>query len=296
VHLMGRSAAYHGTNGFGTSVGGIEANRAGFGPLVGDTSIVAYDSVEALRRAIHQLGRDRVAAFFVEPVIGAGGVYPPPPDYMKGVAEVCADEDVLLVVDAVICGFGRLGTWFGVERWSLEPDMIVFAKGVTSGYLPLGGVIVSGRVAEPFWAEPGRSFRHGPTYSGHPACCAAALANIGILRRENLIPRGAELEGELLDALGPLEEHALVDEVRGGTGLMAAVEIGPAALNGGLKVTDVSAAVRERGVLARPLASAIAFSPPLTIRSEEILLIRDATRQALDEVMESSSAGVGRAV
>src|ERR1039458_10043593 len=108
---------------------------------------------------------------------------------MEGVTAVCAEAGVLLIVDAVICGFGRLGSWFGVERWSLEPDMIVFAKGVTSGYLPLGGVIISEPIAKPFWSEPGRSFRHGPTYSGHASCCAAALANIEILEREHLIPR-----------------------------------------------------------------------------------------------------------
>jgi putrescine---pyruvate transaminase len=290
VHLIAREAGYHGTNGFGTSLGGIEANRVSFGPLVAETSIVEHDSLPALERAIDRLGRDRVAAFFVEPVIGAGGVYPPSDGYMEGVAAICAETGVLLVVDSVICGFGRLGNWFGVERWSIEPDMIVFAKGVTSGYLPLGGVITSDEIAAPFWAEPGQFFRHGATYSGHSSCCAAALANLDILERENLIPRGAELEQTLFDALAPLADHPLVGEVRGGTGLMAAVELDGVALGSGVQVAEVSAALRDRGVLARPLGRAVAFSPPLIIQPEHITLIADATRDALDAVLAARAA------
>jgi putrescine---pyruvate transaminase len=290
VHLIARSAGYHGTNGFGTSIAGIEANREGFGPLVADTSIVARDSVDALAEAISRLGSERVAAFFVEPVVGAGGVYPPPPGYMEGVARVCAATGVLLIVDAVICAFGRLGTWFAAERWAVQPDMIVFAKGVTSGYLPLGGVIVSGHVAEPFWAEPGQWFRHGPTYSGHASCCAAALANLDILERENLIPRARELERTLLNALAPLGDHPLVAEVRGGTGLMAAV-----GLEESVEVADVFAALRQRAILARPLGRAIAFSPPLTITPQQIALIGDTMREALDAVLTAGGAAVAPA-
>jgi adenosylmethionine-8-amino-7-oxononanoate aminotransferase len=180
---------------------------------------------------MERVGPERIAAVFVEPVIGAGGVYPPVPGYLEGLSELCRQTGVLLVVDSVICGFGRLGTWFGIERWKADPAMIVFAKGVTSGYLPLGGVIVSERVAEPFWTTPGGPvLRHGPTYSGHPTCCAAALANIALLGRERLVERGRDLEGDLLDALTPLAEHEAVAEVRGGTGLLAAVELRSEAL------------------------------------------------------------------
>ena len=175
---VSRTQGYHGTHGYGTAIGGIAANRAGFGPQV-ESEQVPHDSVEALEEAIARVGAERIAAFFVEPVIGAGGVYPPGPRYIEGVAALCARNDVLLVVDSVICGFGRLGTWFGIERWDVVPDMITFAKGVTSGYLPLGGVIVSDRVAEPFWTAPGGPvFRQGATYAGHATCAAAALANI----------------------------------------------------------------------------------------------------------------------
>ena len=288
--LIGRSGGYHGSNGFGTSIGGIESNRAGFGPFVADTAFVRHDSVDALQDAISEWGRERVAAFFVEPVIGAGGIYPPAPGYMEGVARVCAENGVLLIADAVICGFGRLGTWFGIERWSVTPDMIVFAKGVTSGYLPVGGVIITPHVAEPFWTLPGHSFRHGHTYSGHAACCTAALVNIEILERENLIPRGAELEQTLIRALAPVADHPLVAEVRGGTGLLAAVELGEASSEAGITPVDVVAALRDHGVLARPLLRSIAFSPPLITTPDEISLIGGATKQALDTVIDSRTA------
>jgi putrescine---pyruvate transaminase len=290
VHLIGREAGYHGTNGFGTSLGGIEANRAGFGPLVAETSVIEHDSLPALQQRIDELGPERVAAFLAEPVIGAGGVYPPSDGYIEGVAAICADAGVLLIIDSVICGFGRLGTWFGIERWPVEPDMIVFAKGVTSGYLPLGGVVISEKVAEPFWTEPGNYFRHGATYAGHAACCAAALANIEILDRETLISRGAELEGALFDALAPLTDHPLVGEVRGGTGLMAAVELDAGAQGAGVQPAHVTAALRERGVVTRALARAIAFSPPLTVQLEHIALIGDATREAFDAVLAARTA------
>src|SRR5439155_9649583 len=218
---------YHGTMAFGTSIGGIDANRTGYGPLVPNTSAVAHDSAQALRDEIERVGPERVAAFFIEPVIGAGGVYPPRPGYIEEIAAICRETDVLLVVDGVITGFGRLGGWIGCERFGVSPDLATFAKGVTSGYLPLGGVLVSGRVAEPFWSERGHMVRHGQTYSGHAAACAAGIANIGILEREGLIPRGMELEGDLFGALAPLKEHPLVAEVRGGVGLAAAVGFEP---------------------------------------------------------------------
>ena len=288
VHMITRSAAYHGTNAFGTSLGGIEPNRVGFGPLVLDTSNVVYDSVQALEQEILRVGPDRVAAFFAEPVIGAGGVYPPPDGYLEGVAALCDEYDILFIADSVICGFGRLGSWFGVERWSLQPDMIVFAKGVTSGYLPLGGVVTSARVAEPFWSQPGHMFRHGATYAGHPACCAAGLANLDILESENLIRRGAELEGVLFEALSRLRDHELVTEIRGGTGLMGAVgldlDAGPSV------VAEVFAATRERGVLTRPLSAGLAMSPPLTITPEELQLMASTIGEALDAVVGARGA------
>jgi adenosylmethionine-8-amino-7-oxononanoate aminotransferase len=288
MHIVSREHAYHGSQAFGTSLGGIDPNRSGFGPLVPSTSVVAWDSVEALRGEIARIGADRVAAFFFEPVIGAGGVYPPPDGYVEGVAEVCAETGVLLVLDATICGFGRVGTWFAAERWNVRPDMVVFAKGVTSGYLPVGGVVVSRRVAAPFWDEPGHPFRHGQTYAGHATACAAALANIDIMEREGLVERGRTLEGDLHDALVPLAGHPLVAEVRGGTGLMASVELRPEliAARGGV-VNEAAVAVREHGrVISRPMLRALAFSPPLTITPDELVVLGEGVRAGLDVLTE----------
>ena len=280
--LISRTAGYHGTHGFGTAIAGIPANREGFGPLL-ETEVVQHDSLEAIHEAVDRVGAARIAAVFVEPVIGAGGVYPPAEGYIEGVAELCRDTGILLVIDAVICGFGRLGTWFGVERWDVQPDMIAFAKGVTSGYLPLGGVMVSERVAEPFWRTPGGPvLRHGPTYAGHATCCAAALANLAVIEREGLLTRGRDDEQALLDALRPLEEHPAVAEVRGGTGTLAAVELSAETLaeDPGAVAALVSAA-RKSGVLVRPLARAVAVSPPLTAQAEHFELIAQALAHGL---------------
>jgi adenosylmethionine-8-amino-7-oxononanoate aminotransferase len=275
--LISRTAGYHGTHGFGTALAGIPANRYGFGPQV-ETIQVPHDSLEAMEAEIERVGAGLVAAVFVEPVIGAGGVYPPVPGYMEGLAALCERTGVLLVADSVICGFGRLGTWFGVERWGIEPAMIVFAKGVTSGYLPLGGVVVSDRIAEPFWrATGGPVFRHGPTYSGHAACCAAALANIKLLAADGLLERGRELEQDLFDAIRPLADHDSVAEVRGGVGLMAAVELSPEMLESQPDaIAQVVGGAREAGVLVRPLGRAVAASPPLTATPKHFTQIAQA--------------------
>jgi adenosylmethionine-8-amino-7-oxononanoate aminotransferase len=283
THLLTRTGGYHGTHGFGTSLGGIEANTAGFGPLVDDVSVVAFDSLEALDQRIREVGPGRIAAFFAEPVIGAGGVLPPPDGYIEGAAALCREHEILFVADSVICGFGRLGTWFGIERWDVTPDMIVFAKGVTSGYLPLGGVIISGELAEPFWETEGRAFRHGVTYAGHATCCAAALANIELLEREHLIERGRELEAVLADALKPLADHDQVAEVRAGLGLLAAVELTPDLVQNGA-VAQVAAAARQAGVIVRGLARGVAVSPPLIVGVDEIALIGEALEQAVTSV------------
>jgi putrescine---pyruvate transaminase len=164
--------------------------------------------------------------------------------------------------------------------------MITFAKGVTSGYLPLGGVVVSGEVAAPWWTTPGeRTLRHGPTYSGHPTCCAAGLATLDVYERENLIPRGQELENTLFEALAPLVQHSYVHEVRAGFGLLAAVELEPEVLS---SVPDAPNALlrgaRKAGVLVRGLGKGVAVSPPLTVTEEEIGMLAEAIRAGLDSL------------
>src|SRR5580692_6722132 len=171
------------------------ANTEAFSPLVSQVERVPWDDAAALEKLIGQVGADRVAAFFCEPVVGAGGILYPPEGYLTRVQEICREQDVLFVADEVITGFGRLGHWFASERFGLDPDMITCAKGLTSGYAPLGAVLVGPRVAEPFW-RPGTAevFRHGYTYQSHPTACAVGLANLDLLEREQLIGRVAELE------------------------------------------------------------------------------------------------------
>jgi putrescine aminotransferase len=287
THLITRTGGYHGTHGFGTAIAGIPANQVGYGPLLDDVSVVEHDSLEALAARLGEVG-DRTAAFFVEPVIGAGGVIPPVDGYIEGAAALCRAHGVLFVVDAVICGFGRLGTWFAIERWpDVRPDMIVFAKAVTSGYLPLGGVVVGPVVAEPFWGRADAPpLRHGATYAGHPAVCAAALANLDILEGEGIVERGRLLEQPLLDALTSLADHPLVAGVRGGTGFLGALELDPEVL-----AVDPDTpwraftAIRDHGVLIRPMGTALGFSPPLIATEEHIAVITDAVRRGLDDLV-----------
>ncbi|HXE46293.1 MAG TPA: aspartate aminotransferase family protein [Conexibacter sp.] len=273
THLISREHGYHGTHGVGTGIAGIAANAAGFGTLVPEASTVPHDDAEALEREIERVGAGRVAAFFCEPVIGAGGVRLPPPGYVERVAEICRRHGVLFVADCVICGFGRLGTWLGIDRWPVRPDLVTLAKGVTGGTLPLGALLVAPHVAEPFFTdEPGAPvFRHGATYAGHPTCCAAANVALDLYERDGLIERGRTLEGVLADALAPLAEHSLVAEVRAGLGLLAGVELAEdvRAADPGI-VTRWQLACRDAGVLVRPLAAGIAVSPPLIVGEREI--------------------------
>ncbi|XP_021300498.1 uncharacterized protein LOC110428900 [Herrania umbratica] len=284
THVISRETGYHGTHGYGTSITGIPPNREGWGVLAGENTVAPLHDLDGVEKVFAEVGPERVAAVVLEPVTGAGGVHLPSEGYLEGVAELCRLHGALLVVDSVICGFGRLGTWFGIERFGVRPDMITFAKGVTSGYLPLGGVVVAGRVAAPWWTTPGeRTLRHGPTYSGHPTCCAVGLATLDIYEREGLIPRGEELETPLLEALAPLASHPLVHEVRAGFGLLAAVELEPEVL---AAVPDAPnkllAGARAAGVLVRGLGRGVAVSPPLIVEREHLDLLAEGIRAGLD--------------
>ncbi len=284
--VVSRERAYHGLSGYGTSIVGTDAFTIGVGPLAGDTLRVAWDDADALAAAIDAAGSERVAAFFCEPIIGAGGVLLPPTGYLEAARRVCRERDVLFVADEVICGFGRVGDWFASSRFGLDPDLVTFAKGVTSGYLPLGGVIVSSRVREPFWSETAGVWRHGYTYSGHATVTAAAHANLDIVERESLPERALALETMLADALAPLTSHGLVSEVRAGLGVVAAVQLSPDALAEEPSLADrVVAAARARGVLTRALTGGgLQISPALVIGDEDLVELVDGLRGALDDV------------
>jgi adenosylmethionine-8-amino-7-oxononanoate aminotransferase len=283
-----RENAYHGMHVAGTSLAGIGANASGYGTLVADVARVAWDSPDALRDAIDAATPERVAAFFCEPVIGAGGVFAPPEGYLERVRSICREAGVLFVADEVITGFGRTGDWFASNRWDLQPDLITCAKGITSGYLPMGAVVASPGVAEPFWNGTAGLWRHGYTYSGHATVAAAAMANLDILEREALPKRALELEADLADALTPLTAHPLVDEVRAGTGVLAAVQLSTQAI--GEEPTLPARAVRacrDAGVMTRTLATGgLQVSPALVIDRAELDELRDGFAAALDALVE----------
>jgi putrescine---pyruvate transaminase len=283
--VLSRSNAYHGMNAYGTSLTGIPALTETYGTLVEGVRRVAWDDPSALTSALDEIGDERVAAFFCEPVIGAGGVLPPPPGYLEAVRRTCRERDVLFVADEVVCGFGRLGEWFGSTRFGLAPDLVTTAKGLTSGYVPLGAVLVGDHVAAPFWTEGSTNvFRHGYTYSGHPAACAVALANLDVLEREGLLERVRELEPVVELIMKPLASHPLVREVRSGLGLLAAVEVRADALADRADlVPSLVREARDRGVLTRGLQGrALQFSPPFVITEAEIERIADVFAEALD--------------
>ena len=284
--IVHRERSYHGMNAYGTSLAGIPGNLEGFGTLVPETEGVNENDTDALEQLFSDHG-ERIAAFIGEPVIGAGGIFHPTAGYWDRVQELCRRHDVLLIADEVICGFGRLGTWFGCHRFGITPDLVTCAKGLTSGYLPLGAVLASQRVQEPFFTTPGAAmFRHGYTYSGHPAACAAGLANLDVIERENLVERVAQLEGVLAGAVEPLREQPLVSDVRSGVGLLAAVEIAPDARAADPSLIDrLVAACRERGVLTRGLAGhSLQISPPFVISEQEISTIAAVFADALSSV------------
>ena len=284
--LIRRERAYHGMHTAGTSLAGIPANLEGFGGLLDDVVQVAWDDPATLRATIAGVGPERVAAFFCEPVIGAGGVFPPPEGYLSAVRKICRETGVLFIADEVITGFGRCGAWFASGRFGLEPDLITCAKGITSGYLPLGAVIAAPRVWEPFWREGAGMFRHGYTYSGHATVSAAALANLDIMEREDLLDRAKSLEAELASALAPLADHPTVGEVRSGTGVLAAIQIAPDVLEADAAApARLLRAARARGVMSRALApGALQVSPPLVLEPAELRELADGLGSALDDL------------
>ena len=263
--IVSRNLAYHGVNAYGTSLGGIPANEALFGRLVSDVEQVPWDDADALEATVERLGAERVAAFVCEPVVGAGGVLPPPPGYLDRVAEICRANDVLLIADEVITGFGRLGEWFGSERFGIRPDLITAAKGITSGYVPLGAVIASGRIAEPFWkrgrdgAPAPRLHVLGPRHGVRGRAREPRRARVGAARRAGARARAGARRGAAAARGARARPRGAHDRAarRGGA-------------RGGL-ADRVAAEALERGVITRALRGvALQISPPFVITEEQL--------------------------
>jgi putrescine aminotransferase len=290
--IVSREHGYHGMHAWGTALAGMPVNKAGYGgDIIEEVVHVGWSDTESLGALFEQRGQE-IAAFIGEPVIGAGGVYPPEPSYWPEVQRLCREHDVLLIADEVITGFGRTGQLWGSQRYGIEPDMITFAKVVTSGYQPLGGVLVGGRVAAPFWdgSAPGPMFVHGYTYTGHAAACAAAMANLDIIEGEGLVARVAGMEAGFDAAVRRLEGAPLVGEVRT-VGLTAAVAVAAdrLAADPSLPAKVVGAALRH-GVATRVVRGhALQISPAFTITNGELDTLVDGLGAAFEDVAAATS-------
>ena len=311
-HIISRHNAYHGSTIAAASLGGMSAmhrqihgldyvhhiNQPHWFAEAGGDSPAAFGLRVAreLEAKIEELGEERVAAFIAEPVQGAGGVIIPPDSYWPEIGRICAERDILLIMDEVICGFGRTGNWFGCQTYALQPDLLTFAKGVSNGYIPLGGVMVGDRIADVLLAHGGE-FAHGLTYSGHPAACAAGLATLRILRERHIIERAAQtIAPHLQSRLRELTDHPIVGEVRG-LGMFAAVELvrdkgsrerlAPAAA-GAMYCRD---AANSSGLMVRQTGDAVIMAPPLICTTAEIDMLVEKLTRALD--LTAAHYGVG---
>jgi putrescine aminotransferase len=304
--IISRHNAYHGSTMAGASLGGMGGMHAQGGlPIPGIQHIEqphwwehgrnAGESREAfglraagwLEERILALGAENVAAFIGEPVQGAGGVIVPPSTYWPEIQRICRKYGILLITDEVICGFGRTGRWFGCETMGIEPDLMTFAKGVTSGYIPLGGVMVGQRVAEVLIGQGGE-FNHGYTYSGHPVACAVALANIRLIREQQLVEHVRDDVGpHLAQAYSQLAEHPLVGETQT-CGLMAAVQLVRDKASGAAFADELEIGMVCRGhcfgngLIMRAVGDRMIIAPPLIITRAQIDEMMALIRKCLD--------------
>ena len=261
--IISRNRGYHGTNYGGTSAQGLPLNKVGYGTLLEGVVQVEADDIEAMSFAFQQ-NKGRIAAVIAEPVQGAGGVWPATREYLEALRRLCDDNGAYLIFDEVITGFGRLGEWFGATYYGVTPDMITFAKGVTSGYQPLGGVITGQAINSALTADPTFFLRHGYTYSGHATVCAAALKNIEIMKRENLLERARQIGQRIESGLAALSLDGTIQGYRGAGAIWAGM------LPDGLDATVVRDTMIPQGVIARSIPGVIAFCPPLVITDTQI--------------------------
>ncbi len=262
--IISRTRGYHGTNYGGTSAQGIAPNKAGYGPLVGDVVQVPSDDIEALATLMKERSAE-IAAVITEPVQGAGGVFPPTENYLQGLRRLCDQHGAYLIFDEVITGFGRLGSWFAAQHYDVIPDFLGFAKGVTSGYQPLGGVFVGRGPLDALESDPTFFLRHGYTYSGHASVCAAGLKNLEIMERESLVERAQHVGARLGAGLRALAADGTIDHARGAGAVWAA----------GLRADQNATAIRDHmlanGAIVRALnADTNTFCPPLVTTDEQL--------------------------
>ncbi len=278
--IVSRVRGYHGTNYGGTSAQGLPLNKQGYGELLADVVQVPSDDIEALSVLMAERA-DELAAVITEPVQGAAGVFPPVAGYLSEVRRLCDQHGALLIFDEVITGFGRMGTWFAADHYGVTPDMTTFAKGVTSGYQPLGGVIVGAKVRDALEADAEFILRHGYTYSGHPAACVGALANLDIIEREGLLDAAAHVGARLEQGLRALEADGAVDHVRGDVAIFGVQ------LHGHTNAMHVRDRMLELGVITRAIGSdTVTFCPPFVTTDEQVDRIVDALATALSELAD----------
>ncbi|MCC0022089.1 MAG: aspartate aminotransferase family protein [Nitratireductor sp.] len=307
--IVSRVNAYHGSTVAGAALGGMAGMHAQ-GGVIGDIRHImqpywfADDSdmtpeefgihaARDLERLLDEIGEDNVAAFIAEPIQGAGGVIIPPETYWPEMKRILDERDILFVSDEVICGFGRTGKWFGCETYGTEPDLMTMAKGLSSGYLPIGAVAVSDKVAAAFH-EVGGEFYHGYTYSGHPASCAAALANLEIIQREKLVERVADDIGPYLsERWKKLGDHPIVGEARM-KGLVGALELVPDPANRSRRFENegtVGTIARDHsfanGLVMRAVRDRLIICPPLTITHDEADELIAMARKTLDDTLDT---------
>ncbi|MGR7922728.1 aspartate aminotransferase family protein [Zobellella denitrificans] len=300
--IIGRRNGYHGSTLAGASLGGMAPMHEQGGPMLPDVAHIAQPywfgegremspqafgllAAQSLEQKIKELGVERVAAFIAEPVQGAGGVIIPPDSYWPEIQRICDHYGILLVADEVICGFGRLGQWFGSQHFNIKPDLMPIAKGLSSGYLPIGGVLVGDRVAEVL-IEQGGEFYHGFTYSGHPACAAVALRNLELMEEEGILERVRELTGPYFaKQWATLADHPLVGEVRS-LGLLGALELVADKTTLARFTPGIGAQCRDNcfatGIVMRSVGETMVVSPPLVITEAQIDELVRLARQSLD--------------
>lgn len=276
--VISREKGYHGMHVGGTSISGIPDNRVGYEALDEDVATVSWNDADAVVAAFDAIGEDNIAAFIAEPVIGAGGVWIAPENYFRDVRKACAERNILFIADEVITGFGRTGDWFASGRLGIEPDIITMAKGLTSGYAPMGAVAAAPSVWETFYAPGAGMWRHGYTYSGHATAAAAGLANLQIMRDENLPAHVLANENYFAQSLRKLADHEKVAEVRTGIGYLGGIAIADP-----LEAPAIASRARANGLIVRAIiGGTLQISPPLVMSVEEIDFMCAGLRASLD--------------